>query len=362
MEADIKRENYALKLFQKATKNLFSENIEDAYVDLNRLVSNYDGTHIAFKGWFLLGMIWKMKLYTQCILTENFSVGLKTLKKNALLDIFNKDCQAMIQKYELHSAKRKQAYENLRKIIIKLLEIENYAKVNMYINFQEKNISECESLKLLDEIREGHIYPDNELDKLINDISYYLLITILADDFDIEFTDELSSVTRRKLNRVDFYHSCLTWLKKFYEYYQDPVTAELIKKCASIVLALTRDTDNFKRREAYETISKMSENYYSMVSLKNEIVEIDVLDVEDQSVSFDPLFTSKKGSSLMDLVAGDDRCKPLIENYSLHDSYKLALEINLEPYQEVVEAQEEFHNAFEEEKKDNSFDLKLEFD
>lgn len=361
-----RQEQLALKIFKTARRKLFSENIDSACIDLNRLISLYPETHIALKSKFLICIAFKMQLYTECILAETFSNGIKAVGTNIIADLFNKDRYYYVNKYESYAAKRLITFNNFRKFLVGLLEEENYAVINMYINLSSERLKTCKPLEKLEEIRTGTIIPELELNKLINDLQFYLLVTILGDDFDIEYTDELSSLTKRKLNRVDFYHSCMTWLNKFYALEQQYQTGDLIRKCCQIILGLTSDSAHPKRREAYQVLSNMYDSYYSMVDCKKELKEITVLDVEEE------LFTPTVGANivnkdcLINLVCCDDRFEVDQDTNILPAYQRLALEIDLEPSPEILIAKKELMKSSSDqlnaEENDNSFNLKIEFD
>jgi hypothetical protein len=361
---DKTREEYSLKLFKKSNQKLFNENIEGAYIDYSRIVAMYPDTLIAMKCHFMLNMINLMELYAQCILTESYSNGIKSLKQNVVLDLFNKNRYHFVRMYEIHAKKREQAFEKLCKTLNNLIEADQdyYPEIFSYINFSAESLKKCNTLARIDEIRDGTIFSDEELKKMIRDLEIYLLITIVSDNFDVEYVDELSSIDKRRLNRADFYNSCISWLNKFYHVRPDTATGELIKTCCTIVLGLTTESSDLRRQQAFETISQMSKNYYSMPVKKETIIEQRLPDIEEELYTLDVSISKKKDLSLIELASLDGTVGSCLQSYNLHDTVQLAFEINLEPSEEIIEARQQLGNTLEEKSKPEDFGLHLEFD
>ncbi|MEW5821552.1 MAG: hypothetical protein AB1782_15275 [Cyanobacteriota bacterium] len=358
-------EKKALQIFQKATNKLFNEKIDDAYYDLCRLITMYPDTIMSMKARILNCIIWKLVLYSECLITETFSNGIKSVQINPILDIFNKDRTYFLSKYERHAKKRRQAFENLKKALKDLLDKEvelEYPVIHMYISLSAERLKGCDPLGELEDVREGKIIPESELQRIIKDLYYYLMVTTISDDFDIEYTDKLSSLSKHKLNRVDLYHSCMHWLNQFYQIEQEYASGELIRKCCVIVLALTKESHNPKRQNAYETLSKMSKDYYTMAFSKEEIEEKVVKDIEE--IIFEPKISMKdiKASSLMDLVSIDEKSQTFDALYIAGGYKPLAIEIDLTPSEEMLKAKEELSSEEDKEEINSDFASKLEFD
>lgn len=362
---DEKNERRALNSFKKATHLLFNEKLDDAYFALVRLISMYPETFIAHKSRLLMCIICKTKLYSECLITEAFSKGIKALEVNPILDLFNKERKYFVDKYEIHAAKRMRAFGDLKNVLSDLLVQESkwdYPIAYMYINLSAERLKGCDPLKDLDEIRYGKIYTEEQLQRVIRDVYYYIFVTTLSDDFDIEYTDKLSSLSKHKINRIDLYHSSMSWLKKFYRIQQQFETGELIRKCCVIVLALTKESSDRKRQDAYETLSGMSKDYYTMAVTKEDFVETKVRDIEEEI--FEPQIAVKnlKVESLMDLVCLDEKSQSCEVYHSYGDATSLALEINIEPSIEIEKAKEELSGTKGAPVEEEGFASKLEFE
>lgn len=365
-ENDLNAEKAALKLFKRASQKLYDERLDEAYVDLLRVIRGYPDTHMAFKSRFLICILCKTTLYSEVLLTEAFVTGVKTAQKNPIVDLFNKDLKYFVSKYEKHFNKRKKSFENLRESLKELLELEpqrNYPEIHMYVTLSSGRLKGCDPLSELERIREGEVLSERELIRITNDLYYYILVTVLSDDFDIEYSDELSNLIKNKLNRVDFYHSSLNWLHQFYNVQQDLNTGEIMRKCAVIVLGLTDDSTDRRRQEAYEILSKMSKNYYTMVCSREEFEETPYDDIEDRMYAPTISHAKIKTCSLIDLVAMDEASQTFSEVKKMRTvSPMISFEIEIEPPQEVIQAK---HEVEVQELKDSvvdSFASKLEFD
>lgn len=362
----LKAEQAALKLFKRASQKLYDERIEEAYVDLLRVVRGYPGSHMALKSMFLICILCKTVLYAEVLLTEAYVVGLKGIQKNPIVDLFNKDLKCFLFKYEKHFNKRKRAFENLKSSLKDLLVIEpekNYPEIHMYVSLSAGRLKGCDPLSELEKIKEGEILSERDLIRIEKDLYYYILVTVLSDDFDIQYADDLSNLTKNKLNRVDFYHSSMNWLNQFYNVGQDVDIGTTMRKCAVIVLALTDDSTDRRRQEAYEVLASMSKNYYSMVCSQEKIAETPFIDVEDRMYTPAISHAKIKTCSLVELVSMDESSQTFEEVKKMRSiSPMISLEIDISPPKEVLQAQRELEASELKDGVKDDFASRLEFD
>lgn len=97
-EKKLQAEKSALKLFKRASQKLYDERLDEAYVDLLRVVRGYPDTHIAFKSRFLICILCKTTLYSEVLLTEAFVSGVRNAQKNPIADLFNKELKYFVCK------------------------------------------------------------------------------------------------------------------------------------------------------------------------------------------------------------------------------------------------------------------------
>ncbi|MGD9581911.1 MAG: hypothetical protein AB7V50_11105, partial [Vampirovibrionia bacterium] len=133
---NLKAEESALKLFKRASQKLYDERIDEAYVDLLRVVRGYPDTHMAFKAMFLLCILCKTVLYSEVLITDAFVTAVRVSEKNPITDMFNKDLKTLVSKYQLHFEKRRKAFDHLKSSIKDLLRVDKtrqYPEVYMYV-------------------------------------------------------------------------------------------------------------------------------------------------------------------------------------------------------------------------------------
>lgn len=364
-ETALRLEKKALKQFNYAKKKLFEGQLDEASHEFSRVVSLYPTTHMAMKSHFMNAIIAKIALYSEVLITEAFSVGISSLKTNVIMDLFNKEKQYYVQNYEIHAAKRKKAFLTYKTYMMILMEEEisrKYPIIDMYINIDSKKIKDKDPLGKLDELRLGTILPETELKQLLKDVYFFILITVISDDFDIEYTDELSDLVKDRLNRVDFYHSTMVWFQRFSEFSQDAKITAIIKHCCVVILGLTNDSSNPKRQEAYENLAKLSKDFYSMAVTKEEIEEAEVEDIEGMTYQPQKSAQVKKDSSLIDLVCIDQHSECATNLMPFTSGKILNIEFSLEPSQEMLNAQQELSSEEKQPEKTNTIADMLEFE
>lgn len=356
--SDKSKQHFAARTFMKAFDKLTCDTLEDFKFSLYKVIDKFPDYHVSQKALLLLTILTMSDLYLECIMTEAFSTSLKNNDTNPLLTLFNKKHWQTAEKYELYAAKRRAAFEFFKKNLTECLSKEDFKEINIYSSLPTKDIDTYNSVNHLEVIKTGVQLADGDVEKIYNSLRFYLFITECHSILD--YID--SETPHYRLNRLNFYYTAFSWLKKFYKYDKSGNTISLARKVANYVRAFSSDSADKRRQEAFEFVSSISENYFSMDPVLDEITEETIKDAEYELLNANKYNLFEDKQSLTSLVINDlQQAEPLKGTFHHKEGISLELEFSLDEPEEIHAIREALN---QEVSKNNEGEMssKLEFD
>lgn len=315
-------EKAAANILCEVLQKIFEGKVEEACTSINMVFLEYPETQASLKTSFLFSLISLTYLNSNCILTEYFYTGLKKLSDDGLGGFFNPNKKYFQDNYDLFAKKRLSCYKRFKVILNELLDRENLNIIQMPVNFSLDKIKNSRPTMDLSCLKDAIPIEENKLRSIISELNYSILISLISDVFNVDYTDELNSISKKKLDRVEFYHTCLVWLVKFLPNDNNIELVELIRKSCRYVLGLTDDSRETRRQFAYEILSKLSQNYPHISLAKDPLTEVECKDIDECSLDLD------SEVSLISLATSDEKNSFPYDINSYYEKTTLALEFN----------------------------------